>query len=86
MMLYPLVRSGWGSPLFRDGVSPGQGQGTPCPGMGYPPARSGWGTPWPGMGYPLARDEVPHPQMEYAWTGYAAGSTPLAVPAGGFSS
>ena len=47
-----------------------------------PPARSGWGTPWPGQdGIPPARDGVPPPplRIDYAWTGYAARGTPLAV-------
>ena len=38
--------------------------------MGYPPPRQ--------VRMPLARDGVP-PVAGYAWTGYAAGGTPLAV-------
>ena len=33
------------------------GQGTPCPGMGYP--HQGLDRGYPGMGYPPARDGVP---------------------------
>ena len=66
--LVPLpARSGWGTSLTRTGV---------------PPVRSEWGTPpatleW-GTTLPPARTGV-LPRTCYAWTGYAAGGTPLAV-------
>ena len=53
--------------------------------MGYLLSRRGWGTPYLGqdrMRYPpsgIGQDGVPPSGTGYAWTGYSAGGTPLAV-------